>query len=47
MKKGFWIALKDLSCKKAFVVYPGKEIYPLNNNVFVLPIKELNKIREQ
>ena len=44
--RGFWTALQDLSCKKAFVVYPGKETYPLDNNVFALPIKELNKIIE-
>lgn len=42
--KGFWNAFEDLSCKKGFVVYPGKESYPIGNNVFTLPIKNLIKI---
>lgn len=42
--KGFWQAFSDLSCKKGYVVYPGDESYPLSDNVFSLPIKELEHI---
>jgi len=44
--RGFWNAYEDLGCKRGFVVYPGDESYPIGNNVFTLPIKELPKIWE-
>lgn len=44
--KGFWHAYKDLSCKKGFVVYPGEESYPLGNNVFTLPLKDIARLIE-
>lgn len=44
--KGFWTAMDDLSCKKGFVVYPGKERYPLAENVTALPLKDLDAILE-
>ncbi len=46
ISKGFWNAYKDLSCKKGFVVYPGNDSYPLGNNVYTLPVKNLSKIME-
>ncbi|MEK6546363.1 MAG: DUF4143 domain-containing protein, partial [Nitrospinota bacterium] len=42
--RGFWNAFNDLSCKKGFIVYPGKESYPLGKNVYTLPIKNIIKI---
>lgn len=39
--KGFWIAYQDLGCAKGFVVYPGKERYPISDDVWVLPIEDL------
>lgn len=39
--KGFWSALTDLSPAKAYVVYPGKESYPLNGGVWTLPVSQL------
>ena len=44
IEKGFWIACEDSSCKKGFVVYPGKETYPISKNVFMLPVKEIGRI---
>jgi len=42
--KGFWNAFKDLSCKKGYVIYPGRETYPLSDNVSVLPATDMVKI---
>jgi len=44
--KGFWIAYQDLACSKGFVVYPGKERYPIRDDVWVLPIEDLHLITE-
>jgi predicted AAA+ superfamily ATPase len=41
LSRGFWNAYEDLSCKRGYVVYPGKEMYPLSKNVFVLPLEML------
>ncbi|MBI4824923.1 MAG: ATP-binding protein [Nitrospirae bacterium] len=45
-ERGFWNALEDLSCRKAFIVYPGEETYPSGKNTVTLSVKELNKILE-
>lgn len=42
--RGFWNALEDLHCKNAYVVYPGKESYPIAKNVSVVPLSELQNI---
>jgi uncharacterized protein len=42
--KGFWSALADLKSQRAFVVYPGNEYYPLGQNAFALPARELHRI---
>jgi uncharacterized protein len=44
VEKGFWHAYEDLNCKKGFVVYPGKDIYPIRRDVSVLPIMELDRL---
>jgi uncharacterized protein len=41
--KGFWSALTDTGCKKAFIVYPGTEFYPLADNVFAVPAMDISK----
>lgn len=41
VSRGFWNAYEDLSCKRGYVVYPGKEMYPLGKNVSVLPLEML------
>ncbi len=45
-ERGFWNALEDLSCRKAFIVYPGEETYPSGKNTIILSVKELNRIIE-
>lgn len=42
--RGFWTAYEDLACEKGFVVYPGRERYPIKNNVSVLPVTELRRL---
>ena len=44
LTKSFWNALSDLDFKKAFVVYMGDEIFPIKENVYFLPFKELKHI---
>lgn len=44
--KGFWNAIDDLGCKKAFVIFPGSESYPLKENVSTLPVGQINKLFE-
>ena len=43
-ERGFWYALEDLSCQKAFIVYPGDETYPSGKNTVTLSIKKLHNI---
>lgn len=42
--KGFWNALDDIKPKRSYVVYPGRELYPLAENVIALPMSELYRI---
>lgn len=42
--KGYWTAMDDLSCKEGYVIYPGKERYPLAENVTALPLNNLDEI---
>jgi len=46
LPKGFWNALDDLKPKIAYVVYPGKEYYPIAEKVYALPVSELHRIAE-
>ena len=39
--KGFWTSYRDLGCRKGFIVYPGSEAYPLEKDVFVLPLENI------
>lgn len=39
-------ALRELSLKHLWVVYPGKEEYPLSRSITVIPLTGLNKIKE-
>ncbi len=38
-------ALAELSLKHLWVIYPGKEEYPLSRNVTVVPLVSLDKIK--
>ena len=42
--KGFRNAFEDLKCKRGFIIYPGEESYPIGNNVFTLPVKEIKNL---
>jgi len=44
--KGFWSAFSDLEPAQGFVVYPGREYYPLSKRVFALPASQLNRITD-
>jgi uncharacterized protein len=42
--KGFWQALHDLEIERAFVIYPGKDHYPLDRRVTVWPAADIPKL---
>ncbi len=44
LEKGFHIACEDLKPDMQFVVYPGKETYPLSKNVQALSLSSIHKI---
>ncbi|MBN1546694.1 MAG: ATP-binding protein [Syntrophaceae bacterium] len=44
LSRGFRSAFDDLGCSRGYIVYPGKEMYPLKENVHALPITELVEI---
>lgn len=46
MTKSFNNAIDEIKPRKTWIVYPGKESYPIKKNVWTLPILELNKIFE-
>ena len=46
LTKGFWNAFKDVNAKAGFVVYPGQERYPIAENVWALPIDQIEQIEK-
>lgn len=44
VSRGFKEGFKDLGCVKGFVVYSGKEAYPLDKSVVALPVSELGSV---
>lgn len=42
--KGFWNAYRDLECCQGFVIYPGREKYPLGQGVTALPIEDVGEV---
>ncbi len=44
--RGFWSALTDLRPVRSFVVYPGTEFYPLDENVWALPAGQIGRLAE-
>jgi predicted AAA+ superfamily ATPase len=42
--RGFWIAFEDINCQRGYVVYPGKESYPVGKNVVTLPLANIEEI---
>lgn len=39
VEKGFYLACEDLSPERRIVVYPGRESFPLKNDVTAMPLK--------
>lgn len=39
--RGFFEALRDLGCSGGYVVYPGKEKYPLGHDIEAIPLNLL------
>jgi len=44
LTKGLIQAYQDLNCQKGWVVYPGKEKYPLNSDFTALPLSQITTI---
>ena len=42
--RGFWTGIADLKPSEAYVVYPGKERYPLGQGVDALPVSMLGEV---
>ena len=42
--RGFWNAFSDLKCSSGFIIYPGRESYPIDDNVWTLPLPEINRL---
>lgn len=46
LTKGFWISFEELKCKSGFVIYPGNDIYSINENVKVTGLNNLQNLIE-
>ena len=46
VSKGFYIGCEDLKAGKRFIVYPGKERFPISKDVTVIPILEMMNVLE-
>ena len=43
-EKGFKIAFDNLKCRKAYIIYPGSESYPLGKNIHSLTVEMISEI---
>ena len=46
LQRGFWNAMEDCECDRAFVIYPGEDAWPVKENVTALPLAQLSTIFE-
>ncbi|MDF7826289.1 ATP-binding protein [Pontiellaceae bacterium B12227] len=46
VQRGFWNAMEDTECDRAFVIYPGDDSWPIAENVNTLPLTQLPLIFE-
>lgn len=44
LTRGFRVSFQDLQCRKGYVVYPGRDTYPLAENVTALPLPQIRQI---
>jgi len=42
--RGFWSALSDLGNAYGYLAYPGTERYPIGENAYALPVKDLDRV---
>ena len=42
--RGFWNAMEDTECDRAFIMYPGADSWPISENVTALPLTQLATI---
>jgi len=42
--RGFLGACTDLACERAYLVYPGREVYPLGRSITALPVGNLSAL---
>jgi predicted AAA+ superfamily ATPase len=47
LTKGFWAAKEDLRPLACYVIYPGQRVYPLSEDIEVLPLSQIDKIWRQ
>lgn len=47
LTKGFWQAAQDLQPKACYVIYPGRQAYPLTDTVEVLPLTQIDRIWQE
>lgn len=47
LSKGFWNSLDDLQIDQAFVIYAGKEIYPIEQRVIAWPAEQIPALVEK
>jgi predicted AAA+ superfamily ATPase len=44
VSRGFREGMKDLECKRGYVLYPGQDSYPISKEVTVLPVSQIDTI---
>jgi uncharacterized protein len=44
LSKGFFAAFQDLQCRRGYVVYPGREAYPMGKSIMALPLARIARI---
>lgn len=42
--RGFWNAMEDTECDRAYIIYPGEDSWPIAENVQTLPLTQLTEI---
>jgi predicted AAA+ superfamily ATPase len=47
VSKGFYLGCDDVQATKRFVVYPGKEMFPMGNGTVATPLGEMMKLIEK
>jgi hypothetical protein len=46
LQKGYHTGFNDLDCDQGFVIYSGKEVYPLDKKVSALPLTFISRLKE-